>query len=131
MKEKKNTWGSRIEMLVCLKPLWSSDSSLCSLLQYMLQTNRFIAAHFTTIHWELVRAGISSKKIKKVASERNEQLRADFIGRMACRSNWAFLMRSPRMNEHLSVLMGDLVRELEQFRKEYLFEDAVSQLKDS
>ena len=49
----------------------------------MLQTNRFIAAHFTTIHRELVQAGISSKKIKKVASERNEQLRADFIGRMA------------------------------------------------
>jgi hypothetical protein len=59
-------------------PDWFLDE-----LQYMLQTNRFIAAHFTTIHQEFVRAGISSKKIKKVASERNEQLQADFIGQMA------------------------------------------------
>jgi transposase len=51
-------------------------------LQYLLQTNRFIAMHFTTIHRELVRAGISNKKIKKVASERNENLRADYIARM-------------------------------------------------
>ena len=35
--------------------------------------------HFTTVHRELVRAGISEKKIKKVASERNEDLQADFI----------------------------------------------------
>ena len=59
-------------------PDWFLDE-----LQYLLQTNRFIAAHFTTVHRELVRAGISAKKIKKVASERNEDLRADFIARMA------------------------------------------------
>ena len=58
-------------------PDWFLDE-----LQYMLQTNWFMAAHFATIHQELVQAGISSKKIK-VASERNEQLQADFIGRMA------------------------------------------------
>jgi hypothetical protein len=52
-------------------------------LQYLLQTNRFIAVHFTTIHRELVRAGISTKKIKKIASECNENLRADYIARMA------------------------------------------------
>jgi len=67
-----------LKRLIKHRPDWFLDE-----LQYMLQTNRFIAAHFTTIHRELVRAGISSKKIKKVASERNEQLRADFIGRMA------------------------------------------------
>ena len=39
--------------------------------------------HFTTIHRELIWAGISSKKIKKVVSEWNEQLWADFIGQMA------------------------------------------------
>jgi len=67
-----------LKRLIQHRPDWFLDE-----LQYMLQTNRFIAAHFATIHRELIRAGISSKKIKKVASERNEQLRADFIGQMA------------------------------------------------
>ena len=39
--------------------------------------------HFTTIHRELVHAGISLKKLKKIAKERNEDLHADFIQRMA------------------------------------------------
>ena len=52
-------------------------------LQHLLQTNRFIAAHFTTVNRELLRAGISANKIKKVASERNEDIRADFIAHMA------------------------------------------------
>jgi transposase len=60
------------------RPDWFLDE-----LAYLLETNRFISAHFTTIHRELVRAGISTKKIKKVASERNENLQADFIARMA------------------------------------------------
>ncbi|PPR00637.1 hypothetical protein CVT26_012330 [Gymnopilus dilepis] len=59
-------------------PDWFLDE-----LAYLLETNRFIAANFTTVHWELVRAGISTKKIKKVASERNDDLRADFIRHMA------------------------------------------------
>jgi len=59
-------------------PDWFLDE-----LQYLLQTNHFIAAHFTTVHRELVQAGISAKKIKKVASQRNEDLRADFIAHMA------------------------------------------------
>jgi transposase len=67
-----------LKRLIRHRPDWFLDE-----LQYLLQTNRFIAAHFTTIHRELVRAGISSKKIKKRASECNENLRADYIGRMA------------------------------------------------
>jgi len=67
-----------LKRLIRHRPDWFLDE-----LQYLLQTNRFIAAHFTTIHRELVQAGISEKKIKKVASERNEDLRADFIARMA------------------------------------------------
>jgi len=67
-----------LKRLIKHRPDWFLDE-----LQYMLKTNRFIAAHYTTIHRELVRAGISSKKIKKAAAERNEALRADFIGRMA------------------------------------------------
>ena len=41
-------------------PDWFLDE-----LQYLLQTNWFIAAHFTTIHQKLVQAGISNKKIFK------------------------------------------------------------------
>ena len=67
-----------LKRLIQHRPDWFLDE-----LQYLLQTNRFIAAHFTTVHRELVRAGISAKKIKKVASERNDDLRADFIARMA------------------------------------------------
>ena len=69
-----------IDYLKCLIrhcPDWFLDE-----LQYLLQTNRFMAAHFTTIHRELVRAGISNKKINKVASKRNENLRADYTAWM-------------------------------------------------
>jgi transposase len=52
-------------------------------LLHLLKTNRFISVHYITIHRALERAGISRKKLKKVAAERNERLRADFIGRMA------------------------------------------------
>lgn len=67
-----------LRRLIQHRPNWFLDE-----LQNLLQTNRFIAAHFTTVHRELVCAGISSKKIKKIASERNEDLRVDFIARMA------------------------------------------------
>jgi transposase len=49
----------------------------------MLKTNRFISVHYTTIHDELVRAGVSRKRLQRIALERNEALRADFIARMA------------------------------------------------
>lgn len=49
----------------------------------LLQTNRFISVHYTTIHRELSRLRVSRKKLKKIALERNEICRADFIGRMA------------------------------------------------
>ncbi|KAG2071438.1 hypothetical protein BDR04DRAFT_1135016 [Suillus decipiens] len=45
----------------------------------LTQTNRFISVHFTTIFNELDRAGMSRKKLKRIASERNEELRAAFI----------------------------------------------------
>ena len=66
-----------LKRLIRHHPDWFLDE-----LQYLLQTNHFISAHFATVHWELVRAGISAKKIKEAASKRNEDLRADFIGRM-------------------------------------------------
>jgi len=67
-----------LKCLIRHRPDWFLNE-----LQYLLQTNRFIAAHFTTVHRELVQAGISAKKIKKVASEHNEDLQADFIAHMA------------------------------------------------
>ena len=67
-----------LKRLIQHRPNWFLDEML-----YLLQTNRFVSLHYTTIHRELVRAGVSSKKIKKIASERNEAIRADFIRRMA------------------------------------------------
>jgi hypothetical protein len=52
-------------------------------LLYLLKTNRFISVNYNTIHHELERAGVSHKKLKKVAKERNEGCRAAFIAHMA------------------------------------------------
>jgi transposase len=52
-------------------------------LLHLLKTNRFISVHYTTIHRELERAGMSTKKLKRIALERDEERRADFIARMA------------------------------------------------
>ena len=60
------------------RPNWFLDELLS-----LLETSRFISAHFKTIHLELVRAGISTKKLKKIAAERNEDLRADYIRHIA------------------------------------------------
>ncbi|KAG2368818.1 hypothetical protein BDR07DRAFT_1222024, partial [Suillus spraguei] len=49
----------------------------------LTQTNHFISAHFTTIFNELNCAGMSHKRLKCIASERNEELCAAFIVHMA------------------------------------------------
>jgi transposase len=49
----------------------------------LLQKNRFISVHYTTIMRELERAGMSRKKLKRIALERDEERRASFIARMA------------------------------------------------
>jgi len=59
-------------------PSWFLDD-----LQGLLESNRFISIHFSTIHRELERAGVSLKKLRKVAQERDKDLHADFIQRMA------------------------------------------------
>jgi transposase len=64
--------------LVQHSPDWFLDE-----LTRLMQQNRFISIHYTTIHRTLARAGISLKKLHKVAKERNEDLRADFKRRMA------------------------------------------------
>ncbi|KIL00269.1 hypothetical protein PAXRUDRAFT_29911 [Paxillus rubicundulus Ve08.2h10] len=64
--------------LVNHHPDWFLDKFLS-----LLDNNRFIAVHYTTIHCELAHAGISLKKLKKIAKERDPIRRADFVRWMA------------------------------------------------
>jgi transposase len=54
-------------------------------LLHLLKTERFVSVHYTTIFRELERAGVSRKRLRRIAIERNEPLRCDFIG---CVSNY-------------------------------------------
>jgi hypothetical protein len=51
-------------------------------LLHLLKTNRFISLHYTTIYNELSCAGVSRKQLQRIAAERNEAQRADFISHM-------------------------------------------------
>ncbi|KAG2132752.1 hypothetical protein DEU56DRAFT_717087, partial [Suillus clintonianus] len=53
--------------LVKHRPDWFLDK-----LPILLSDNRFISVHYTTIYRELSHAGMSCKKLKKIAKERNE-----------------------------------------------------------
>ncbi|KAG1884554.1 hypothetical protein F4604DRAFT_1878638 [Suillus subluteus] len=64
--------------LVQHRPEWFLDELL-----RLLDTNRFISVHYTTIHRELTRVGISLKKLKRIAKERNEEKRMNFLIRMS------------------------------------------------
>jgi transposase len=64
--------------LVQHRPDWFLDE-----LADLLHENRFISIHFSTILRELSRAGYSVKKLKRIAAERNEDKRAEFVYRMA------------------------------------------------
>jgi transposase len=64
--------------LVSHWPDWFLDE-----LQDLLKTNQFISVHYVTIYRELECAGISLKKLKKLAKERDDEKRADFIRCMA------------------------------------------------
>ena len=48
-----------------------------------MESNHFISVHFSTIHCKLQHAGISLKKLRKIAKERDEDLHADFMQRVA------------------------------------------------
>lgn len=63
--------------LVNHRPDWFLDE-----LEDLLATNRFISVHWTTIQRTLERAGISVKKIRRIAQERNEDVCADFVRQM-------------------------------------------------
>jgi transposase len=87
-KPKSTTTGCRrilqrddlnyILNLVKLRPDWFIDEML-----NLLKHNRYISVHFTTIFRELERLGMSRKKMKRIAAERNERVRMDFVRRMA------------------------------------------------
>jgi len=63
--------------LVNHRPDWFLDE-----LEGLLRTNQFISIQWTTIQRTLERAGISVKKIRRIAEERDEDLRADFVRQM-------------------------------------------------
>ena len=64
--------------LLCDNPDFFLDELL-----NLLRTNRFISIHYTTIHRELGHAGVTHKKLERIAIERDEARRAAFVGRMA------------------------------------------------
>ncbi|KAF9238962.1 kinase-like domain-containing protein [Melanogaster broomeanus] len=75
----KHTHGVHyLVRLIRHQPGWFLDKLL-----NLLETNRFVSAHYTTIHRELERVGISVKKLKRIAKERNDQRRMDFIIHMS------------------------------------------------
>lgn len=58
------------------------DYFLDELLDFV-ETNRFISVHFSTILWTLERASVSRKKLRKIAIERDEFGRAEYVHRMS------------------------------------------------
>ena len=70
-----------LEYLVQL--IRSNPGYLLDELVTLLHTNRFISIHFSTVFAELQRAGVSCKKLKCIAAERDEGHHAAFIAHMA------------------------------------------------
>jgi len=64
--------------LIHHRPEWFLDELL-----RLLDTNRFVSVHYATIHRKLERVGVSLKKLKRIAKERNEERRMDFLIRMS------------------------------------------------
>jgi hypothetical protein len=64
--------------LVRFSPDWFLDEFL-----KLLEKNRFISVHFTTIFRELERCNVSRKKLKVIAQERNEEARSDYARRIS------------------------------------------------
>jgi hypothetical protein len=49
----------------------------------MLDSNQFISIHYVTVHRTLEHAGVSYKKLQRIAKERNELRHTEFVARMA------------------------------------------------
>ncbi|KAJ7254524.1 hypothetical protein C8J57DRAFT_1011292, partial [Mycena rebaudengoi] len=87
VKYEKNTGRPRIlhyddqqylPRLVRHSPDWFLDELLC-----LLKTNHFISVHYTTIHRELERMGMSTKQLTVIAAECSEPCRWDFARKVA------------------------------------------------
>ena len=63
--------------LINHRPDWFLDELLG-----LLDTNRFILVHFTTIYRELECSGVSLKKLRWIVKECDENLHADFVRTM-------------------------------------------------
>ena len=114
VRKTNGVWGcphilhfSDVEYLKCL--IWHCPDWFLDKLQYLFQTNCFISVHFTTVHQELVWAGISEKKIKKVASEHNKDLWANFIAWMGQYFPEQLGFSDEVLKDH-SGLVGDLIK---------------------
>jgi len=105
--------------LVYHQPNWFLDE-----LQELVESNRFISVHFSTIHHELQRAGISLKKLRKITQERDKDLRADFMRKVAqyapeemiwidetSKDEWTLIRRNGRAKKsHRASMKGVFVR---------------------
>lgn len=105
--------------VICHQPDWFLDE-----LDFLLCNNHFIAAYYTMVHQELLRAGITAKKLKKLTLECNENVCVDYIqcmGHMTL-SSLAFYMRCQRMSTLQEGIVANQERELMLFRRVFLWE---------
>jgi len=70
-----------VQYLLCL--VWHQPDWFLDELLNLLKQNHFVSVHYTTIHPELECTGMSHKKLKIIAKERNELLQNDYMWCMA------------------------------------------------
>lgn len=88
LPESQSNWGQeRIldqeDLTYLLKLIHDNPDYFLDELPHLLKTNRFISVHYTTIFRELERLNVSLKKLTRIALERDEDCRADFVACMA------------------------------------------------
>jgi transposase len=66
-----------------LKIVENNPDTFLNEFDHLLRTNRFVALHYSTICRTLLSLGISRKRMSKIAIERNDILRGDFVRTMA------------------------------------------------
>ena len=88
-----------LKWLVKACPDWFLDELLS-----LLESNRIISAHYSTIYCKLVSANVSTKKLKTITAERmrNYGLTSCDAWHNMNLSNWAFLTKFQRMKGHLA-----------------------------
>ncbi|KAJ7704016.1 hypothetical protein B0H17DRAFT_1157081 [Mycena rosella] len=92
--------------LVRHDPDWFLDELL-----HLLSTNRFISVHYTTIHRELERAGMSVKKLAVIAAERSDPSRNNYTSKND---------KTPVQRRGLDGIVASTVVEGSMHREQYL-----------